>query len=628
MEKNESKEEIKLLGNKRKLEHDNLEDKEIANNNKILKPEENKKVEKRFIVFESPKKEQIKEKEKEENKLFTTEIQGDICPKCGIKNKLISFRKGEDIYNYLLPKKSEINEEINKFVEEKYKNMEFTSEKKICENCLSFITKDKDKLNQFFVGEKEINPNNNVIKKLDLNKNIDLNKETKEIVENKILNNTDNNKEKKIEIPNIVNNTQTQENKTTIGINQNNLENNQIPNVMFYTDKTQQNQNQINPNIQPNIPINLQNQDILLQNLYNMNNIQNMINYNNNPNISFNLQNNNNINNNVNMQIPPQFLLNNANLNYPIYNNNLTYRINQLINNNPLYGNTNILNLENNNNNNNNQNNTGINNNINKNVNKNNINSNNNSPNLNSNINNNNNFMLLGNELNSQIKSLKDCISVQHFYYEQIEQLVNLFYLEVLKIKALDEQSKQINNDSYNYNLVNNLNNSQNNNNININLNPANILQQQSFQNYFPNLANMPNNNLNQVQLNNLNNLNNNLDESKKEEKIENNIITNNINEIKNNLINNTNIIDNNKNTENIEKNQNDNIIPENKAEIEEKIINNNPEVENNINKEAIINDTKNIIENCSEKDNVDENKAENIANINDNKEEKNEIQQ
>ena len=148
--------------------------------------------------------------------------------------------------------------------------MEFTSEKKICENCLSFITKDKDKLNQFFVGEKEINPNNNVIKKLDLNKNIDLNKETKEIVENKILNNTDNNKEKKIEIPNIVNNTQTQENKNTIDINQNNLENNQIPNVMFYTDKTQQNQNQINPNIQPNM-------DILFPNLYNINNIQNMI---------------------------------------------------------------------------------------------------------------------------------------------------------------------------------------------------------------------------------------------------------------------------------------------------------------------------------------------------------------
>ena len=102
MEKNESKEEIKLLGNKRKLEHDNLEEKEIENNNKTQKQEENKKLEKnKFIVFESPKKEQIKEKEIE-NKLFTTKIQGDICPKCGVNNKLIAFKKGEDIYNYII----------------------------------------------------------------------------------------------------------------------------------------------------------------------------------------------------------------------------------------------------------------------------------------------------------------------------------------------------------------------------------------------------------------------------------------------------------------------------------------------------------------------------------------------
>jgi len=618
MEKNELKEEIKFLGNKRKLDHDNSEEKDMENNIKS-KPQEEKKVDKnKFIVFESPKKEPPKERETE-NKMFTTEIQGDTCPNCGIKNKLVSFKKGEDIYNYFLTKKSELNEEINKILEEKYKNMEFISEKKICENCLNLFIKDKDKLNQFFCEEKEINPNKNVIKELDINKNIDSNKEVQEIVENKLINNTINNKEQNNDMANIINNPQTQENKNTIDINQNNPENKQIPNLMFYTDKIQQNQNQINPNIQPNInqliqnnniPINLQNSDISLDNnLNNINNIQNMINYNNNPNINFNPQNNSNLNNNVNMQIPPQILLNNANLNYQLFNNNLAYRINQLINNNSLYGNANIFNLENNNNNI--QNNTGINNNINKNVNKSNINNNNNIQNLNSNANNNNNnnnYILLGNELNSQINSLKECIHVQQFYYEQIEQLVNLFYAEVMKIKQLDEQSKQINNNSF---LINN-NNSQNNNNININLNPAYILQQQSFQNFFPNLVNIANNNLNVIRSNDLNNL----DEGKKEEKIENNNENNDMNEIKYKLMNNSNIINNNKDSDNVEQKPNDNIISENKPEIEEKLIN-NQKMGNNINKVAITNDAKNIIENSLENDNINQNKVEDVVNIN-----------
>ena len=83
--------------------------------------------------------------------------------------------------------------------------------------------------------------------------------------------------------------------------------------------------------------------------------------------------------------------------------------------------------------------------------------------------------------------------------------MVALFFQKVLEIRQLSEQNKQINNNSYNNNLLNN----QNNNNININ--PSYILQQQSFQNCFPNLIN---NNLNP----NLTQLNN-LDLNKKEER-------------------------------------------------------------------------------------------------------------
>ena len=94
-----------------------------------------------------------------------------------------------------------------------------------------------------------------------------------------------------------------------------------------------------------------------------------------------------------------------------------------------------------------------------------------------------------------------------------------LFYDQVVKIKQLNDQNKMKNNIPYN--LLNTLGNINPNNNININMNPSYLLQQQSFQNFFPNIMN---NNLNPTQLNNLSNANINYNNNKNEKKDEDNI--------------------------------------------------------------------------------------------------------
>ena len=406
MDKNESKEEIKLLGNKRKLEHDDSEEKELINNNKnnLLKKDENN-----IFNILDPAKEDITEEKDNVNQTISKEIEVMQCFKCGEKKDVFIFKKGEDIYNYFLSSNLDKKEDI-KIMEEKFKNIEFTIDKKICKICLeNLIKEDKVDLKLLFYDEKEINPNNNIIKESSTTNNISLNEEVKEKTENNNTNDKkDNNyKDKKTEFQNILNNLEEKGNTNQLNINSN--QNQFSQNKIFFTEKTSSNQNQINPNLATylnqfmqnnnnNIPLNLQNISIMSQNI---NNIQNKQNISNSPS-NINAQNNNNINKNSNFQIPPQILLNNPNLNYNLYNNSMNNRIDQLMYNNALYGNANIFNLGSNISQN--QNNNVINNinNLNANLNRSNI--NNNNLNINTNTNTNNNINRLEQDLEQQIK--------------------------------------------------------------------------------------------------------------------------------------------------------------------------------------------------------------------------------
>ena len=125
--------------------------------------------------------------------------------------------------------------------------------------------------------------------------------------------------------------------------------------------------------------------------------------------------------------------------------NDINNRITQLINDNAMYGRTDIFNLGNNNKSHNIQNNNTINNNNNKNNiinNNNNTNNtnNNNEININQKTNQNPSTNKLENEIESQINNIKECISIQYKYYEKLAHLVMLFYSQVLSIKKLKEQ--------------------------------------------------------------------------------------------------------------------------------------------------------------------------------------------
>ena len=648
MDENESKDEIKFLGNKRKLDHENIvqkkdedekinqiiniDNKDIINTSK----EENKN---NLNLVDSSANQSEKDKD-----LISKGTLDDICQICGMKNKLNIFKKVDDIYNYLLTNKKGNKEDIFKILEEKSKNYEFKQEKKICENCINYLVKDKNIFEQFLSKEQDNNPNNNIIKELVINKNVDLNKKIENTLDNKnIVNTVDENKAQaqKVLYQNTINKIQSQEEKTKFIIN--NLMNQNNQDVMSSANLLEQIQNRnnyniplqyINPYVQnnPNMQINPQVLDILTQNAINNRNIQNM-----NP----NPQNINNINANKNAtsQIPYQFLLNNPNPNQNLDNNNINDRINQLIKNNTLYGHTNIFNFGNNNSKNKTPNNNKINNinnlnninnninnqnNINPNLNRNNLNNNlNNNMNANTNTNvnantnnNNNNFEKFENDLEIQLNNLKECINIQNTYFNQLLALVVKFYEQVVTIKQLNEQNKLKNNIPYN--LLNTLGGINPNNNININMNPAYVLQQQSFQNYFPNIMN---NNLNPSQLNNLNNPNINFNNNKNEKKDENNI-SNFIKKNNNNSNININNINNDK-EKNLEINDdiktNINELPIEETNQNKEIKENNQE--KNINDSKILNESSiEIINKCEEQNN------ENI-NINDNKNEQNNIQ-
>ena len=648
MDENESKDEIKFLGNKRKLDHENIvpkkdEDEKInqiinIDNKDIINTtkEENKN---NLNLVDSSANQNEKDKD-----LISKGTLDDICQICGMKNKLNIFKKVDDIYNYLLTNKKGNKEDIFKILEEKSKNYEFKQEKKICENCINYLVKDKNIFEQFLSKEQDNNPNNNIIKELVINKNVDLNKKIENTLDNKnIVNTVDETKvqAQKVLYQNTINKIQSQEEKTKFIIN--NLMNQNNQDVMSSANLLEQIQNRnnyniplqyINPYVQnnPNMQINPQVLDILTQNAINNRNIQNM---NQNP------QNINNINANKNAtsQIPYQFLLNNPNPNQNLDNNNINDRINQLIKNNTLYGHTNIFNFGNNNSKNKTPNNNKINNinnlnninnninnqnNINPNLNRNNLNNNlNNNMNANTNTNvnantnnNNNNFEKFENDLEIQLNNLKECINIQNTYFNQLLALVVKFYEQVVTIKQLNEQNKLKNNIPYN--LLNTLGGINPNNNININMNPAYVLQQQSFQNYFPNIMN---NNLNPSQLNNLNNPNINFNNNKNEKKDENNI-SNFIKKNNNNSNININNINNDK-EKNLEINDdiktNINELPIEETNQNKEIKENNQE--KNINDSKILNESSiEIINKCEEQNN------ENI-NINDNKNEQNNIQ-
>ena len=640
------KEELKLLGNKRKLEHENIESKnaEEEENNKInnienkdiinTTKEENKN---NLNLINSPKEQNEKDKD-----LIIKENLEDICQKCGIKNKLISFKKGDDIYNYLLTNKKGNLEDIFILLEGKYKNYEFKSEKKICENCINDLIKNQINFEQFFSKEPENNPNINIIKELEKNKNIDLSKKSENIIDNKTIPNLiDESKAQmqKFLYQNIMNKIQGQDEKAKFNIN--NLMNQNNPDIMSNANIIEQIQNRnnfnmpppyINPFAQnnPNMQLNPQVLDILTQNTNNIRNIQNM---------SQNVQ-NINANKNTASQIPYQFLLNNPNQNQNQNidnnninnnnNNNISDKIKQLIKNNALYGHTNIFNLNNNknrpqNNNNinnmNNSNNINNQNNINQNLNRNNLNNNINNninpninvntnaninPNINSSTNNNNNFDKFENVLESQLNNLKECINIQNTYFNQLLRLVCLFYEQVVAIKQLNEQNKLKNNIPYN--LLNTLGNINPNNNININMNPSYLLQHQSFQNFFPNIMN---NNLNPAQMNNLNNANinyNNKSEKKDEANISNFFKKDNINTSINNI--------NNEQENNLELNN------DIKTNINELLAEENKQ-NKDIN-DKNINVHKNLNENLIEIVNKGENQANENININENKNESN----
>ena len=216
MEEKKPNEEIKLLGNKRKLEHDNFEEKEedknkIAklneNNDSINKDkqEQNKNDDKNEVPL-SIEKDKEKEKENTKEKVLIQEKEEnvDICQKCNKKNKICVFKNGEELYNYLTSKNSGMNEDTKKLVEKKFKTVKFNQIPKVCENCMNnIILENKNTLTKLYSEDKKINPNNNLIKDNDINKNSPPNKDGKVLFENKkvLKENNNINKEKTIDQP-------------------------------------------------------------------------------------------------------------------------------------------------------------------------------------------------------------------------------------------------------------------------------------------------------------------------------------------------------------------------------------------------------------------------------------------
>ena len=199
MEEIKQKEDIKLLSKKRKIEHDNLEEKEFGNNKDNI-PEKDSEIQNLEIKSLNNLKPQELEQEKEKE-LIEEKINDDICSKCGLKSIIYFFKNGNDIYNYLLSKNFDNKEDIKKILEEKYRDKENKINKKLCENCINnLLSQEKDNFIKYIFDENEINSNNNIIKEIEKNENIELKEEIKQIVENKLIDNIDDiSTEKKIE---------------------------------------------------------------------------------------------------------------------------------------------------------------------------------------------------------------------------------------------------------------------------------------------------------------------------------------------------------------------------------------------------------------------------------------------
>ena len=181
MEENLQKEDIKLLAKKRKIDHDNLEKKDLENNKDDI-PEKNSDIQNSInLKQQEPEKQEKKE-------LIENEIKEDICPKCGIKNILYFFKNENDINNYFLSKKIDIKEDIKNILQEKFKDKEIKINKKICENCINdLLSKEEINFIKYIFDENEINPNNNnIIKEVEKNKNIESKEEAQQIIDNKL----------------------------------------------------------------------------------------------------------------------------------------------------------------------------------------------------------------------------------------------------------------------------------------------------------------------------------------------------------------------------------------------------------------------------------------------------------
>ena len=144
-----------LLGKKRKSELDNqINDIQInnyTNENDIINSEKLKE-----NNLNSKQDKSILENESE-----------DICDKCNLKKKVLTFADIENMFKYLRQKnlnKSDINE-----IFEKNKNSKFAQNKKICDECLNILVNDKTIFEKYIKDSK--NENDKVKEKNKINNN-------------------------------------------------------------------------------------------------------------------------------------------------------------------------------------------------------------------------------------------------------------------------------------------------------------------------------------------------------------------------------------------------------------------------------------------------------------------------
>ena len=167
------KKDVELLGHKRKKSNDeNEEDKEKKeenNTNKlpiildINKKEEthindkkcqnNQKQEENKEMSEK-KNETIVNMESKKQEKGIIEEKEDLCGKCGIKKKTLSFKDIKSIFEYYSKNNAQISNV--KDIQLEYKNIIFDKNKNICRNCLDDLVKDKNSfLNFIYIKEKD-----------------------------------------------------------------------------------------------------------------------------------------------------------------------------------------------------------------------------------------------------------------------------------------------------------------------------------------------------------------------------------------------------------------------------------------------------------------------------------------